>query len=164
MVEAVDLVAGLSQPFRDRFGNRLLVCLEMGADERVHPPVPISRADFDACLADFHQWATANARAVELAGDLEGPFEDQHRARELELDPIQRVNYWHGFSGGLDEACDMPLEGTLVNPFEWSLATRAFVRFARRWPAYFAEADVAGELAELLTAGRELLDRGVVLD
>jgi hypothetical protein len=159
----LDLAAGdadgyMAQPFRMPFENRLLVCFGLGGDERVHPPEPISREDFEQCMDEFRRWANESAVELELAGDRQGPFEAQHRSRELELDAFQRINYWDGYLGREnEEGCQRDAAEPLANPLEWALGARAFVQFARRWPAYFEAAELENQVAQMIDQGRNLL-------
>ncbi len=157
--DAADLDGYVSQPVRARVETDVLVCFDASRDRPPYPQEPITPSQFERCLGDFLDWAVVQAASPELAGRAGGPFEPDQLARELSLSPWQRINYWFGWlRTRLGSACAAG-EDAVVNPLEWALAARAYVRFAHRWPAYYASADRAEQLAQLTSAGSAAIER-----
>lgn len=131
-LDTTDLERYLAQPFRRRLGNELIICTQLGrADER--PPEPITREQFDGCVAVLGDWATGQATTPELSGQPEGPFALEILAREAQLSPWQRINYWLAYiTSELAGDCSVP-QAPLVNPIEWAIASRVMIWFMDRW-------------------------------
>ncbi len=163
-LDSRDLEGYLSQPVRDSIEKDLLVCFEISRTGGPLPQAPISAAQFERCLDAVVDWAVEQARQPELAGRAAGPYEAEALNRELGLSPWQRINYWIGFLGS-QVSDDCGLEGdSVVNPFEWSVAARAYTWLADRWPAYFASADRSAQVDSMVAAGVDAATRLVRLE
>lgn len=155
MVPDMDYYFG--QPVRDRVAEEIDICISIAAARDRNGEDTLTREQFDRCLQAMVDLVDREARSAELAGDANGPFGTEHRARELELPPWQRVNYILGYMHDRFTAmCQLPAR-PVANPLEWATLATLMAWFAERAPVYFQTPASEALLMRMRQRGLDLL-------
>ncbi|HKJ18622.1 MAG TPA: hypothetical protein VJ984_14810 [Xanthomonadales bacterium] len=147
------------QPVRETVATEIEICISIAAAQDREGRSTLSRDQYDRCLVAIVDLVEQQARSTELSGDSDGPFGDQHLARELSLPPWQRINYVLGYMHDTFPAmCDLP-EQPLPNPLEWATLATLMAWFAERAPVYFQTPDNEALVMQMRQTGLDLVEQ-----
>lgn len=152
-----DLGYYFNLPVRDTIAGGMDACIGQMARNETDGSPAMTRELFNDCQQSLVELADTEARASALAGDFNGPFGDDHLARELRVTSGQRINYGIGYlHDRYATGCARPAR-PLPNPLEWSALATLLAWFAEQSPIYFQTPENEARLRRMRGIGQELL-------
>lgn len=145
------------QPVRDTVAGSVDACLGIIAQRNPDGSSAVTREVYDDCQQSLLGLADGEIRGPALSGDPDGPFGAVELDRELDLIPVQRINYGLGYLHQRYAAgCETPAEA-LPNPLEWAALANLMVWFAEQSPVYFQTPENEQRLLDMLEIGSQLV-------
>ncbi|MDJ1139834.1 hypothetical protein [Marinicella marina] len=145
-----------AHPLRQDIQENLEVCLNLSAQQRPEPPLPIADSQFESCLDEFINWGSNLSKSADFAGNLIKLDNPASINRAVELPAVQIINNLAIHAAG-DVSCKQQTKNR-SNWVEWSMAAATLAWFNDRWPALMATQQTNQILEPMLRAGENIFD------
>lgn len=145
-----------THPLRQDIQENLEVCLNLSAQQRPEPPLPIADNQFEGCLDEFINWGSNLSKSADFAGNLIKLDNPASINRAVELPAVQIINNLAIQAAG-DVSCKQQTSNR-SNWVEWSMAAATLSWFNDRWPALMATQETNQILEPMLRAGENIFD------